>query len=96
MGNTLFFSAGNGVNGRELWALNVGGPAVPTLAIAATNANQTEGKPRATVAVKPLLSPSLARITPPEPITLTGQLPAAAAILAMPLILSGLCYRQER
>ncbi|WP_353743905.1 ELWxxDGT repeat protein, partial [Microcystis sp. LSC13-02] len=43
VGNTLFFTADNGVNGQELWALNVGGPTVPTLAIAATNANQTEG-----------------------------------------------------
>nr|NCR87403.1 hypothetical protein [Microcystis aeruginosa K13-05] len=43
VGNTLFFTANNGVNGQELWALNVGGPTVPTLAIAATNANQTEG-----------------------------------------------------
>ncbi|MFM6409083.1 MAG: Calx-beta domain-containing protein, partial [Microcystis sp.] len=31
------------VNGWELWALNEGGPTVPTFAIAATNANQTEG-----------------------------------------------------
>ncbi len=43
VGNTLFFGASDGVNGRELWALDVGAPAVPTLAIAATNANQTEG-----------------------------------------------------
>ncbi len=43
VGSTLFFSADDGVNGTELWALNVGGPAVPTLAIAATNASQTEG-----------------------------------------------------
>ena len=43
VGNTLFFRADNGVNGRELWALNEGGPTVPTLAIAATNASQTEG-----------------------------------------------------
>ncbi|WP_301337667.1 ELWxxDGT repeat protein, partial [Microcystis aeruginosa] len=43
VGNTLFFTANNGVNGDELWALNVGGPTVPTLAIAATNASQTEG-----------------------------------------------------
>ncbi len=31
------------MNGEELWALNEGGPTVPTLAIAATSANQTEG-----------------------------------------------------
>ncbi|MCA2759485.1 ELWxxDGT repeat protein, partial [Microcystis sp. M145S2] len=43
VGNNLFFTADNGVNGEELWSLNVGGPAVPTLAIAATNASQTEG-----------------------------------------------------
>ena len=44
VGNTLFFSAVNAVIiGSELWALNVGGPTVPTLAIAATNASQTEG-----------------------------------------------------
>ncbi len=43
VGNTLFFTANNGVNGFELWALNVGSPTVPTLAIAATNASQTEG-----------------------------------------------------
>ncbi|TRU97548.1 MAG: hyalin, partial [Microcystis wesenbergii Mw_QC_S_20081001_S30D] len=43
VGNTLFFTANDGVNGWELWALNVGTPAIPTLAIAATSANQTEG-----------------------------------------------------
>jgi ELWxxDGT repeat protein len=47
VGNTLFFTANNGVNngvnGSELWALNVTPPAVPALAIAATNANQSEG-----------------------------------------------------
>jgi ELWxxDGT repeat protein len=43
VGNTLFFTANDGVNGWELWALNVGTPTVPTLAIAATSANQTEG-----------------------------------------------------
>ncbi|NCR02294.1 MAG: hyalin, partial [Microcystis aeruginosa L211-11] len=43
VGNTLFFQAYDGVNGQELWALNVGTPTVPTLAIAATSANQTEG-----------------------------------------------------
>ncbi|MBE8994497.1 ELWxxDGT repeat protein [Microcystis aeruginosa] len=43
VGSTLFFTADNGVNGLELWALNVGSPTVPTLAIAATNASQTEG-----------------------------------------------------
>ncbi|WP_043996767.1 ELWxxDGT repeat protein, partial [Microcystis aeruginosa] len=44
VGNTLFFTAVNAVIiGSELWALNVGGPAVPTLAIAATSASQTEG-----------------------------------------------------
>ncbi|NCS18482.1 MAG: hyalin, partial [Microcystis aeruginosa G13-12] len=45
VGNTLYFTADDGVNGAELWALNVGTPAVlvPTLAIAATNASQTEG-----------------------------------------------------
>jgi ELWxxDGT repeat protein len=41
VGSTLFFSADNGVNGQEFWAVST--PAVPTLAIAATNANQTEG-----------------------------------------------------
>jgi ELWxxDGT repeat protein len=41
VGNTLFFTADDGVSGRELWAVST--PAVPTLAIAATNANQTEG-----------------------------------------------------
>jgi ELWxxDGT repeat protein len=41
VGSTLYFTADNGVNGRELWAVST--PAVPTLAIAATNANQTEG-----------------------------------------------------
>ena len=43
VGSTLYFSANDGVNGYDLWALNVGTPAVPTLAIAATSANQTEG-----------------------------------------------------
>ncbi len=45
VGNTLFFTANNGVNGKELWALNVDTLAVlvPTLTIAATSANQTEG-----------------------------------------------------
>ncbi|GBE72822.1 hypothetical protein myaer87_00490 [Microcystis aeruginosa NIES-87] len=41
LGNTLFFTANDGVNGYELWAVST--PAIPTLAIAATNANQTEG-----------------------------------------------------
>ncbi|WP_024969298.1 ELWxxDGT repeat protein, partial [Microcystis aeruginosa] len=41
VGSTLFFSADNGVNGQEFWAVST--PAVPTLAIAATSANQTEG-----------------------------------------------------
>jgi hypothetical protein len=41
VGNTLYFTADDGVNGQELWAVST--PAVPTLAIAATNANQTEG-----------------------------------------------------
>jgi ELWxxDGT repeat protein len=41
VGNTLFFTAFDGVNGNELWAVST--PAIPTLAIAATNANQTEG-----------------------------------------------------
>ncbi|WP_287722062.1 ELWxxDGT repeat protein, partial [Microcystis sp. M049S1] len=41
VGSTLFFTADDGVNGRELWAVST--PAIPTLAIAATNANQTEG-----------------------------------------------------
>ncbi len=41
VGSTLFFGADNGVNGAELWAVST--PAIPTLAIAATNANQTEG-----------------------------------------------------
>jgi ELWxxDGT repeat protein len=41
VGSTLFFQADNGVNGRELWAVST--PAIPILAIAATNANQTEG-----------------------------------------------------
>ena len=43
MGNTLFVQADDGVNGQELWALNVGGPTVTTLAIAATSASETEG-----------------------------------------------------
>ncbi|NCR06735.1 MAG: hypothetical protein GPI94_23975, partial [Microcystis aeruginosa LG13-03] len=46
VGNTLFFKADDGWeagNGTELWALNVGSPTVPTLTIAATSANQTEG-----------------------------------------------------
>jgi ELWxxDGT repeat protein len=38
VGSTLYFTADDGVNGRELWAVST-----PTLAIAATNANQTEG-----------------------------------------------------
>ncbi|WP_287736373.1 ELWxxDGT repeat protein, partial [Microcystis sp. M010S1] len=41
VGSTLYFTADDGVNGRELWAVST--PAIPTLAIAATNANQTEG-----------------------------------------------------
>jgi ELWxxDGT repeat protein len=41
VGSTLYFTADDGVNGRELWAVST--PAVPTLAIAATSANQTEG-----------------------------------------------------
>ncbi|MCZ8192386.1 MAG: hypothetical protein O9326_22355, partial [Microcystis sp. LE19-338.1B] len=41
VGSTLYFTADNGVNGTELWAVST--LAVPTLAIAATNANQTEG-----------------------------------------------------
>ncbi|WP_232023635.1 Calx-beta domain-containing protein [Microcystis viridis] len=41
VGSTLYFTADDGVNGRELWA--VSGPAIPILAIAATSANQTEG-----------------------------------------------------
>ncbi|WP_301337737.1 ELWxxDGT repeat protein, partial [Microcystis aeruginosa] len=41
VGNTLFFTANNGVNGEELWAVST--LPVPTLAIAATNASQTEG-----------------------------------------------------
>ncbi|MCZ8199853.1 MULTISPECIES: ELWxxDGT repeat protein [unclassified Microcystis] len=41
VGSTLFFTADNGVNGEELWAVST--PAIPTLAIAATSANQTEG-----------------------------------------------------
>jgi ELWxxDGT repeat protein len=41
VGSTLFFTADNGVNGEELWAVST--PAIPTLAIAATNANRTEG-----------------------------------------------------
>jgi ELWxxDGT repeat protein len=41
VGSTLYFTADDGVNGRELWAVST--PAIPTLAIAATSANQTEG-----------------------------------------------------
>ncbi|WP_341853574.1 ELWxxDGT repeat protein [Microcystis aeruginosa 1339] len=41
--STLYFRANDGVNNDELWALNVSTLAIPTLAIAATSANQTEG-----------------------------------------------------
>ncbi|WP_254066404.1 ELWxxDGT repeat protein, partial [Microcystis aeruginosa] len=41
VGSTLYFTADNGVNGEELWAVST--PAIPTLAIAATSASQTEG-----------------------------------------------------